>query len=1008
MQKPPDISTALYNALAVKEQRLNVLVELYESDTLPGDDGFDPSDAILRVGNTATTFLGETYSRYLHETGSINRTITEKFNSLSLSLDNSDRTMAAFVLANALEGMILVVRLVSRAVTAVSLLDSFVVFTGRCEKTFDVTLKEVSISAKQYIGTVEEDIPWRTFDSEDEDGRLPDDVLYEGFVYKPQNVNVQYTERVPRGGILGIFGLKQTVTKTLNYTSQKEATDEMVVPVILGRAQAKLIPITSIDIGGAINSIMAAGEGPIRAWFDHRVLNPGYSQPMADVYRYGYPGGVNDQIPVFDVNPTNAYVGDGYYSKTAWTAFWINGADVSAQENAPESVALILGMLLTLPDASGDFTVESWSDNPAYQVRWVLTHPKIFNLHPALINDLECIKTACYCDAPVLDDTNGETVVLPFGQESRYGTEFRRYNSTGLFTPEYFKHYALGIAQDPLPVLRLAPAEFYDPMGGPFTPEPTTLVRRRFTSNIYLREKMKSADFLFKVLLPTFRGYISQNARGKLDIKCRRPADHTLIRSASVATATQVAVNNVLPWVGDLTGKVIVGNDLLTSEVRGVTSINYTTVANAITLEVDGNLTASGATFSGGTSGAPATASVTITGLGVLTVTIDGRDVSYETTAEDTTATAAAMLAQFLKADTTFQSYIKTTWDRATPDVINFESKIGFLNLDSALAEDHDLAEEVLRIQMSFADRLSTPADLIASNILAGTVRWPGGGRQSLVNRIDGTFIDSPQDFRPQPVRTRDAAHIALSGKVLTHALNLTGVDNFSQAKRLENNALAELRDLDFFMQHTSDRRALLLEEGDLICNTHASGGLRNVALRVQEVSIDLSRMTVSISAKRYSTSAYSDEAAARNVPLPTTLFSSGPPAIEFNSEDFPPNGLTQTTATEGITSVRGGALFGASVLSQRAKVSLQRPGEAGFTQIAIVEPDGDLKAVFEFIATAEGTYTVRLEVCTSDGRCNATLPTASITIVFGVLGALLTEAAGILLTEAGDFLSAE
>lgn len=1015
MQRPPNISTALWDALESQSQRLNVCVEIYPNNVTPGANGFNPASASLRVANKTLTFLGNSYTRYVEKVGRVNRTITEKFNTVSVDLNNHDRTMAAFVLdtVDPLEGTFLVVRIVSRAFTASSLLDSFVIFTGKCEKVFDATNQKIVISAKQYIGSVEQEIPWRTFDSEDEEGRAITDPEYEGFPFTPQNVTVQYSERVPRGGLLGALGFKKTVQRTIQYTSQKEAQDDQVVPLVLGRANVKLIPITSLDVGGAINSIMAACEGPILQWFDHRILTPNFNGPFGSYYRLGYPGGTQDQFPLTPAEGGNFYAGNSYYSNTAWTAFFVNGTDVSVQEPAPESAAIIMGMVIEMPDASGDFTLTGWTDNPAFITRWALTHTDVLNLDPAFINDPQCVKTACYCDYPVLDTTNGEVIVLPSDQSANYGVFFRRYRSTSLFTPEYFKHYFLDTPQDPLPELVLPSTEngiviFNNPLGALPTIDPVPLVRRRFSFNGYLRERMKTPDFLFKVLLPTFRGYITQNARGKLDIKCKRPADRTIIRSASIVGATQIAVNNILPWVSSLDGEVIIGNDLLTSEVREVTSTAYTTAANSITLAVTGNLTASGATFSGGTSSTPATGSVTVTGLGTLTVTIDGHAVSYTTVAADTTSTAAAMLAQFLRADLTFQSYIKITWDKTTPTVISFESKMGFLNLASSLQEDHDLNEEVLRIQMSFSDRLYTPADLLASNILRNSVRWPVGGRQSSINRIDGTFTDSPRDFKAQPVRHRDQDHIDQIKKTNPQTVNLTGVDNFNQAKRLTASILAELRDLDFFMQHSSDCRALLLEEGDLICNTHASGGFRNMALRIEEITLDPSDMTVDILARRYSTSAYSDTAEARVVPLPSTLFSSMPPSILFNTTDFPPDGLIQTTASEGITSVRGGALFGESVFAQQAKVSVKRPGESFFTQIAVVVPDSNREAIFEFIASVEGIYTVRLEVCFVGGACHTTKPTASIVVGFGTLFGMAKEGGTQMAKEGGVIMEKE
>lgn len=1013
MQTVPTISQNLWNALAQQSQRLNVLVEIYPNDTLPTGDGFDPADATLRIADTTTTFLGRAYARYIHDVGTVSRTITKQFNSVSLTLDNSDRSMAAFVLNQAapIEGMFIVVRVVSGEFTATILADSFVAFTGKLEKPFDGGNQTIKLSARQYIGSNEEEIPWRTFSPEDEQGIAATDPLFEGFLFSAKPGTITYKERVRRGGFAGILGLKKTVTRTLQFSNHQGVEVERAVPLILGRAQVQFQPVAYIDAGTQINAIYAVGEGALKKFFDLRVITAGYqfasiadNNPEVDQFRFGYPGNTNGQVPFLD-NLTGGIPGNGYYSNTAMMSTAFYGTEVSQDDPAPEVIAVMLGLLIPLPDESMDFSLTDWSDNPAYHVRWLLTHDRTFNLNEAFINDLQCIKTACYCDDPVLDQTDGERILLQNSEAANYGVTFRRYHSTGLFTPEYFLHYFLGVGQDPLPELTLPTAEFYDSSAGAPLLTPQTRVRRRFTSNIYLTERMKSSDFLFDVLLTTFRGYLVQNAKGKIDIKCKRPADNTIIRSEAEAGDTEVAVNTILPWVASLDGSVIVGNDLLTSEVREVIGTRYSAVANDITLVVAGNLTRSGATLTGGDDDNPATGTVTVTGMGTLTVTIDGHAVSYTTQAADTTGSAAGMLAQFLKADPTFQTYLKFTWDKDVPTVINIQSKLGFLELDSELDHDHDITEEVLRIQMAFSDTGADHANLAAANILEQSIGWPLGGRQSSKNRIDGKFIDSPQGFAVQALRTRDATHIAQTGKVLPQEVTLTGVDSFSQAKRLQNGILAELRDLDFFMQHTADRRALLLEEGDLICNTHASGGFRNVALRVEDVKLNLSRMTIDIIARRYSTSAYSDVAAARNVPLPTSLNTdNGPPAIAFNTTDFAPNGLSQTTDTEGITTIRGGAIFGASVFGQIAHVRVNRPSDGAgvFNEVATITPGTDNKAIFEFLATEVGVYTVQLEVCftTGSAQCNTTKPEATITIALGGLLSLLAEDTGFLITE--------
>lgn len=128
------------------------------------------------------------------------------------------------------------------------------------------------------------------------------------------------------------------------------------------------------------------------------------------------------------------------------------------------------------------------------------------------------------------------------------------------------------------------------------------------------------------------------------------------------------------------------------------------------------------------------------------------------------------------------------------------------------------------------------------------------------------------------------------------------------------------------------------------------------------------------------------------------------PPAITFNTEDFPPFGLSQTTDTEGITTIKGGAVFGASEFGRMAHVRVNGPSDAPgiFNEITTITPNSENEAVFEFIATESGVYTVQLEACFTSGSllCNSVKPEATITVALGGLRSLLAENAGFLITE--------
>lgn len=333
--------------------------------------------------------------------------------------------------------------------------------------------------------------------------------------------------------------------------------------------------------------------------------------------------------------------------------------------------------------------------------------------------------------------------------------------------------------------------------------------------------------------------------------------------------------------------------------------------------------------------------------------------------------------------------------------------------------------EEVLRVMMSFADRALTYADTTRANILKDTFTWPEGSDRSEINQIKLKHLEAIQDFAEQPLTVNDTPHQERMRKVNVQEVDLTAVDNYNQAARLGNGMLNTIRDGDFFFSWGAIGEALLLEEADVVCVSHDSGGsngFRNKPVRLKTLKIN-KIPEITLGGREYKTIHYGDLIATMSegvggsgsvvspfVPSTNPNFDA-PPDISFNATDFPPNGLVQaTTGTAGITSIRGGAVFGPSSFGQYAKVGLIK--RAGVTVDEIINsdlrPNSDMEGVFEFIASAEGLYTVELEVCNNRNQCNATKPTASIVIVFGSQFALSQEDGDPILQEDEDFLELE
>lgn len=711
---------------------------------------------------------------------------------------------------------------------------------------------------------------------------------------------------------------------------------------------------------------------------------------------------------------------------------------------------------------------EDWTDNPVDHARFILTEPALMNNDPDSIDDYLSAYAAAYNCGAIKDDTNAERLLLPNTETSKAGVDYRRYNSTGLLTPQSFQstrtQIPAGVAAHE------AEYEFFDPDSPPSSLDVEIVYRKRYTCNIEFSEAQKAVDVLYDRILPTFNGFLRWNIKGQTVIDSARPADWTTLRSASSATDTTILVQDVLPWkniLGSpylLEGKVhldrrisyqydnatlrtgatgFVSGDIgkfafqkdnsslweLTdttptwsevttevSEVRRVTLAQYSSDGNSITLasSASGGPTAtpSGANLTGGSSSVQASGTVTITGSltedATITVTIDGIDCVLTLLNGETSSIIGHRMACVINATPDIQEYVEA---HATNNVVTIKAKVGVLTLSSALEEDHEAQTEVTRVMASFAGKALTYADTTRANILDGSFSWPDASRQSLTNQIKSEYREAVRDFGKQPILVNDFNHQRKTRQTNTFEVDLQAVDNYNQAARLSNGKLNLLRDGDQFFSWASMGEALLLDEGDVVCVSDASGPFRNKLVRIEDIEIDKD-LHVEFAARKYSRFQLSDLVALpAGLLLPSALpnFEAPPPDIAFNEEDFPPNGLTQSTdGTAGITSIRGGVIFGANPYMQWAKVRLIKRGGVTVDESINdrLERNSFLKGTFEFPASIDGLYTVQIQACNQWG-CSA-IVTADIVIGFGTLFGIATEGGTLITTEGGDFIEQE
>jgi hypothetical protein len=739
-----------------------------------GNLSYDPRHAVKRYAGQNISFDLDgdtvTYESQILDLSSINKHIGKKFDTASLTLSNVDRTSAAFVLNQKIAGMRMVVRMIPRSAPsgggeASCFQHSIILYVGRVDKPDSFNREEGIISATQDLGTIAAQIPPDQFQVlcpltkvykvpggdcmgnetlDQKSATYKADKLCGGtFAECTAKSNTEFYQGLRIVQIESSFVHKSNESffkKVLNIlpgiSRRKTVVGNsihdggvygQVIPIVLGRWLMKLIPLQFQDIGTSINFKMAACRGTIKDFLNIRNESSGFTQPLGVTEHLGEYGGTGTQTA------DTVFADASFHSKLAYITGFCNGSDIETEDPAPQIVSLIAGMKVDKAfgiDGSGTGRVNNvlanyttggsfdWTDNPVDLARFVITEPALLNIPDSHIGELATVITSAYTTGAIKDVTNAERAIFPNSEVSKAGVDYKRYNSTGLIGARSF----VGLNGVPD---REAIYEF-DTDGsledGTSTLPLKTVYRKRYTAGIVLNEPKKAIDFLYDTLYPSFRGFNRWDHFGRLVIDCERPADHSYLRANAAIAATSIKVLDVTRWKpldvilnlqAPLRGKVLIGAHKLTSEVRPVSSADYSADGNSITLAavVTGALQVdvSGATLSGGSTVSPASGYVDILGnpqFGEqITITIDGVAVVYTATQEDedfnTGPSLPFQLACMINAEPLLNQYIEAQYGSSPADVdtdldgswrVNIFCKYGVLNFTTPLQEAH-LAE---------------------------------------------------------------------------------------------------------------------------------------------------------------------------------------------------------------------------------------------------------------------------------------------------------------------------
>lgn len=935
-----------------------------------------PANAEKRFAPTAINWLGYNYERQVVNRDDVRRYITKDFNNTGVSLSNVDTTVGSWLDTTDLEGYRLVIRTISRSNDT----DSIVLAVMRCEKPQSANNTLIQISSKQDLGSIENDLPWNKFTPkcplkfkgpECLAGQLLTDKsaayqaasvcnkskrqcyddyangqAFQGEFFNPVTGNFKVSRR--RGGaggaILSLFGLGNKRV-TAQYSSQEASSTGQAIPVGLGRTQLVLLPSQYADTGEYLAGQWIIGEGPIQEILNLRNISSGWADTFQALSTHPGEFGYNP-----DQDPEGFFASQlQFHSHRAYVEATIKGENPDTGDPAPDLAAIILWT--KIPTWTGSqFFGEDWSDNPVEQLRYLLTEERSLKYNATWIDDGEAGKTIEFCNEPLKDETGAEDIYIST-QSGTPGTDYKRYNSTGLLNKYYFRRI-LGLTGD-LSASREATVNTFNPATPP-TITVNTYYRKRYTSNFAIQEKIRVSDFIFQSLLPSFNGYLVTSAQGRLQIKAKRPALTSFIRGATIVGGTVVAIEDALAWRNlDLNAVfALVGAGLATSETARISTVDFSTAGNSITLSATGSGTASGANFAGGTSSIQAQATVTIGSASSATITIDGVPITYTSGADDTTGTIAAGLAVRINADPTLKRYVMAIWTEVNPTVILLRSKLGVLNLAVGLSFAHDLAEKCTHVHLPFSDK--PMGALTRGNISQNGFQWPLGSRQSSYNQFKVTFNHAPDDFGVTELVENDDDHQEKVNKTNTFDINGACIDNYHQAARLVVGAKFEQRSGDNFIQvSTKDGRALLLEEGDIICANHSQRpAQRNLLCRIEELRTAANNR-VTLVARLYADEYFPETADERTVPLTTGIgFPSAIPEAVTN--------IVLSVPSAGTLHVEFD--FTPFLGTQAARIEVERDGEVTFSDTGLrVSPDGSNHGVFELSGLILGTVTVRI-----------------------------------------------
>ncbi len=517
------------------------------------------------------TWGGNHYLPYVQSRSGVKRFESGEFDRVTITFSNVDTSIAQMITQNDIEGRRLVIRKIDRTVTN----DNIVIFNGLMDRAGSIGMETATIQARQLLGSIDHDAPARQFTvtcpwkfkglecgyagSETDCNKswarcsqLANTARYGGFRFMPHSGTFQYKE-VEQKRFLLFFKRKSERTVTQAFASADDTPYDVPIPIVLGRAQLAALPIQHEDVGSALKVLAAFSIGPVSEILYVRANE----QIVTDltVHR-GELGGTGGQTP--DSRFTATYP----YNLLAYVGITVP-SDVKTEDAAPTVTGIVLGALVDQYNTAGGFVQVGWSDNSVWNTRYFMRLALAqggMGFPEEWIDEPVCAQTAAFCDEIVANITNDQKIYSPQNLPATIdvGTDYQRFRSTGVY------------GQDPAadgPYSTFAPGTDDDS-----STVPVSVDVKRFTMNCAIAKAQKAIDVLYKVLLPSFRGYITWSKDGKAQIRVEKPvANSKLGGGGAAAGANQITVTSSgLFAAGD---RIVIGALTAQAETKVVTGV---------------------------------------------------------------------------------------------------------------------------------------------------------------------------------------------------------------------------------------------------------------------------------------------------------------------------------------------------------------------------------------------------------------------------------------------------